>query len=807
MFDLESPFVLASDVVVLAAKDMSERARRRVGCDIEDYVLSRRRSRARSKALNPDGFDLVQQFQTPRTLISAIQHLAKIRQKSPEVILDQCFPVIAALVNDDFLVHSERREQSSRNPTLTEGTKVSGFVIGECIQMFEDTELYRVRREDGQKGAMKVAREKSETLASRLEREALLHRHLDGRVNPALLAQGHLEDRAFIVVDWCEGRDVAAAADIMRKAAVGSGTAILALCIKILDAFAHLHDQGLIHGDVHPRNVYVDDHGSVTVLDYGLARLLRGSDTLTAGGRGGVGFFFDPQFAAAKLDGVKPPPADELSEQYSLAGLLHLILAGHHYLDFSFDEHAAFQQICSSPPRSFASLDLDPWPEVESILTVALNKSPDLRFSSVAEFSAQLRGVYESQFSEADESSGANRKGRRLGASSSSLDTLVADIVSEIKLGPRLSRTGIPGASNCSVHSGASGVAYALYRIACIRSDPTLLADADVWSTHAVRRSDAADAYFDPALDVTEETVGVASLTHSAVGTAYVHALITLASGSFVVAQQAIDLFTTLSSERDCPNLDLFAGRSGQLVGCAVLVQAAEYARAYVDLRRLEKLGNDRAQALWTELTEHPPIAACTALDNLGAAHGWSGILHALMRWAEAMKNPVPDGLGVRLAELSACAIAEKHGVRWPIGLRPAADYGNQNHMPGWCNGAAGHVHTWLLAATLLREEMFLDLAAQTGSQAFADSFPKSPPILCCGMTGVAYAMLALHRMTGELEWLTRARHLSESAVAEIRSPWLPRLSLFRGALGLAVLAADLEHPHDATMPIFGREN
>ncbi len=61
-------------------------------------------------------------------------------------------------------------------------------------------------------------------------------------------------------------------------AAGGDRAGLLALCRSILAAYARLHERGVIHGDVHPRNVLVGPAGEVHLIDFGLS---------LAGGPGG----------------------------------------------------------------------------------------------------------------------------------------------------------------------------------------------------------------------------------------------------------------------------------------------------------------------------------------------------------------------------------------------------------------------------------------------------------------------------------------------------------------------------------------
>jgi eukaryotic-like serine/threonine-protein kinase len=77
---------------------------------------------------------------------------------------------------------------------------------------------------------------------------------------------------------------------------------------------------------------------------------------------------------------------------------------------------------------------------------------------------------------------------------------------------------------------------------------------------------------------------------------------------------------------------------------------------------------------------------------------------------------------------------------------------------------------------------------------------------LCCGLGGRAYALLALHRASGDEYWLKGARGLVERALRPRVADDPFALSLYKGALGPAVLAAELPTPAVASMPLFEPE-
>ena len=94
-------------------------------------------------------------------------------------------------------------------------------------------------------------------------------------------------------------------------------------------------------------------------------------------------------------------------------------------------------------------------------------------------------------------------------------------------------------------------------------------------------------------------------------------------------------------------------------------------------------------------------------------------------------------------------------------------------------------------------------LALAEGAAWNAWEAPDGHDSLCCGLAGRAYALLNLHRHGGGHEWLERARELAHrAALAVDRAPEPPHC-LYSGALGVAVLAADLARPEEAAMPFF----
>src|SRR6185503_1915240 len=137
--------------------------------------------------------------------------------------------------------------------------------------------------------------------AAQLVREAAVLAHLDGDLAPRLLGAGELDGRRFLALAWLPGADaLTAAAELRRRPAGGDRgdrDGLLALGRSIAAAYAGLHARGVIHGDVHPRNVLVAPGGGITLIDFGLSGLSQQGELPEIAGRGGVAFYFEPEYA------------------------------------------------------------------------------------------------------------------------------------------------------------------------------------------------------------------------------------------------------------------------------------------------------------------------------------------------------------------------------------------------------------------------------------------------------------------------------------------------------------------------------
>lgn len=746
--NINDPLVLRNDVVLVPVMELPPDVRAKIDFDEGDYTVSRLHGRAPSQIIDPETASLLQLFREPTTIVDAVIRNSRQLAKDPHTWLDELLPFLGMFLQNGVLVANAERESSELKPLLAAGTRIDGWESIHCVSLMEDSEIHRVRR-DGVDAALKISRPQRVFEDSVFANEALVLAHLDGRgTAPRLFASGSHDGRPYLILEWCSGADSGVATQYARH----DRAALFTICVKIAEAYAELHACDVVHADVHPRNVMIDG-ANVRVIDFGLARVMNSDRVLMR--RGGMYYFFEPEYLAS-LYGPAQLPASFAGEQYALAAMVYLILTGKHYLEFRFDREEMIRQSRFDAPLPFAARGVAPWPEVETILQRALSKDPASRFASVREFVDALRAVrYD-------------------------VPAIATSLIDE-----ELASLDYPLAPHASVNYGAAGAALGVLRIAEARGDARLLGDAEVWQTRAARYVGDRSGWYNEDDDVPETMIGPISPYHTAAGLHAVAAMIAWSRADGTAHKRAIRNFVHASSQ-PCEQIDLTLGRFGSLLAAALIFSD-----------ELRAFGDTTMRELWAKLDPMPPIAQQPRETYLGVAHGWSGYLYATLRWCMASSCALPNTLIARLEQLAALRVKRGRGARWPRTLAGTM----HDMMPGWCNGAAGHVFTFTAAFDATHDARLLDIARDAAWNAWEE--PIHHADLCCGSAGRAFALLNFYRHTGEHEWLARATELANHAAAKARETASRAHALWKGELGVAVLLAELSAPEDARMPLF----
>lgn len=788
-------FVLPPDVQIAPAEDLPAELRLQLAWTAGDHVVTRPRSRAPSSVVDARMAGLLAAFREPATIVDAVVRFSAAEGLDPRRTLEEAFPSLVGFIRSDLLVPANSSLAEAVAYGAEAGDRIGTFELVEPIDLLLDTEIHLARSPGGELAALKVSRPGA-TLRLRacFAREAAILGLLGGGITPWLFAHGEDRGRCFLALEWCRGVDAAnAAAEARRR---GSGLGDLARIARgVVEAYAGLHRRGVLHGDVHPRNVIVDADGRARLIDFGHARCLDAGPADPPAERSGIDLYMEPELALARFGRLHPPPATEAGEQYAVAALLFLLLTGAPTHRFGLEKAEMQRQVAEDPPLAFAEVGIDEWPRAESVLRRALAKSPAARYPSIGAVAHALEVAFEDDL--------RAPSSRRRAA-----DRGPAHLLTEVIAGLKR-RAGSPEPIDkpplASVNFGAAGVAFALLRIAGIRGDEKLLALADLWSRQALQAvaTRPESAFQSPELELGPERCNPSSLHHGQAGVLAVEALVAHARGDEGAWRRAAAAFLA-ATRGPRTQADVSFGGAGTLLACTALV-APLASSALPEAEGLRTLGHELATELECRIRIDYPIGPNAPVTTLGAAHGWAGILHAILQWRGVVRSEIlPGDAAARLRELAALAAPLGRGWYWPIAAGPRRV--QHGLVASWCNGAAGYVPLWLAAHRSLGEGLFVDLAVGAGWTAY--EAPVSGADLCCGLAGRAYALLALHRHTADGAWLERARELAgRAAAAAGAAPQDWPDSLYKGTVGVALLAADLEQPERSAMPLFETED
>lgn len=271
-----------------------------------------------------------------------------------------------------------------------EGTTLGPYQVVSMLGKGGMGQVYRARDPRlGREVAIKVlsaALSEEHGYLERFRREARAIAQLNHPNIVSVYDFGEQGNTTYLVMPLIQGGTLR---DLLAQRGMLPLNEAVALTEQIGGALQYAHERGLIHRDVKPANILVGPDGRALLSDFGIVRVVQGGDTNATLTHTGA-FVGSPEYAAPEM--VLGQAIDRRVDIYALGMMLYQLLTGRTAFSATTPVQLLMMQAQAQPPSPRSINPAIP-PAVEAVILKALAKSPDQRYSSVAEMVAALRAA------------------------------------------------------------------------------------------------------------------------------------------------------------------------------------------------------------------------------------------------------------------------------------------------------------------------------------------------------------------------------------------------------------------------------
>jgi eukaryotic-like serine/threonine-protein kinase len=215
----------------------------------------------------------------------------------------------------------------------------------------------------------------------RFRREAQAAARLQHPNVVSVYDRGAYDDTYYIAMEYLPGRSLK---QLIRQEAPLDPIRAIDITIQILKAARFAHRRGVIHRDLKPHNVIVDDADQAKVTDFGIARA-GASDMTETGSIMGTAQYLSPEQAQGHA-------VSAASDLYSVGVVLYELLTARVPFDAEAAVTIAIKHVSEAPPAPSAINPKIP-PELEQVVLWALNKNASDRPHDADQFITALEQV------------------------------------------------------------------------------------------------------------------------------------------------------------------------------------------------------------------------------------------------------------------------------------------------------------------------------------------------------------------------------------------------------------------------------
>jgi predicted Ser/Thr protein kinase len=196
-----------------------------------------------------------------------------------------------------------------------------------------------------------------------------------------IYSSGEADGVLYIAMRYVDGEDLRQRLAREGRLPADGGVEIVSQVASALDA---AHRRGLVHRDVKPGNILLDEHGNAYLSDFGLIKRTQVGTDLTKTGQfmGSIEYCAPEQIRGDEVDGR--------ADVYSLACVLYECIAGRPPFKRDTEVATLYAHLEQEPP-GLAPDGSGPLRELDRAVTTAMAKRPSERYASAGEFARAAR--------------------------------------------------------------------------------------------------------------------------------------------------------------------------------------------------------------------------------------------------------------------------------------------------------------------------------------------------------------------------------------------------------------------------------
>jgi serine/threonine protein kinase/Flp pilus assembly protein TadD len=193
-------------------------------------------------------------------------------------------------------------------------------------------------------------------------------------------------DTTCLVMEYIAGETLSAR---MQRSPAPDTAWLLRVLRDIAGALDYTHRKGVVHRDIKPGNIMIDQHARVRIMDFGLARATEQRGTTTTGKIAGTIQYMSPEQ-------IKGEALDGRTDQFSMAAVAYEMLTGKPLFEARTAVTLA-QKIVNETPEPAHSQNPKLPPATSLVLAKALDRQPPGRYPNCTAFVEALIATFDGE--------------------------------------------------------------------------------------------------------------------------------------------------------------------------------------------------------------------------------------------------------------------------------------------------------------------------------------------------------------------------------------------------------------------------